>query len=1012
MTNLEPTYLRYVYDSLNKGSLNAENEAALPHGFIGLYEQEFAQKTPANKRKKVLNQLALWALFKGPVSANLSAAVLELEEQQMRDLVDTYSSWFNSPESGKYLLYHERLRGYLLQKLKSAEIQVLNEKLISFLEDALKQGKGEEDEYYALEHLHIHMALESQLGNHYQRLHSYVNQESLWTRQIQLSKGYEWSYNAVKQGIKEGARRSHEMNIIRSTVNSVKLMTQEQNSAEDILNLLNEGDYTTALKRAATWEGKRQFKLYLLFIHELTIGTSKDADFKKDACKSTLKAIDKTPEDHSVLDWCEFYPELAIYKYHEELLKMKLDGMIIWRRGRFKLAELIDYLSPFVLDKNVVQILTIRSPKKNSNIKDKLELAKIELIINKSNNQKKYLSQFLVMASEIKDIDRKRELYLELLDLFIEGGYKKEVEVILQEYSDLLINEERDVKFEFLVFKYRMKIGEYQLAESARLQTMKLAQGYMLHYTFKVYLDIAKVTFKYSKIHLSEDLILEIISSAKNIRKKPRLVGAFISLYEFFQQMGEIKRAKQFILEAWAETSNMIDGPIKSRMYVDISRVLFQFGEIKKSKSALQESILIASKIEDDLFISGVYKEISKVLMEQGDRIGSKNTMVNSIKYSPNMYFKDDYFNNYFNVSKLLKNQKKYLSQFLIMASEIKDMDRKRELYLELLDLFIEGGNKKEVEAILQEYSDLLINEERDVKFEFLVFKYRMKIGEYQLAESARLQTMKLAQGYMLHYTFKVYLDIAKVTFKYSKIHLSEDLILEIISSAKNIRKKPRLVGAFISLYEFFQQMGEIKRAKQFILEAWAETSNMIDGPIKSRMYVDISRVLFQFGEIKKSKSALQESKLIASKIEDDLLVSGVYKEISKVLMEQGEREESLKIASNIASGSIRFAAFSDFGFSNNYKKAKQLLNLIPIDINEHAVIVGMSERIRDSKDNSFFVHPFLYQYADKTLYLPNILFYKAKMACFIEKERNQEKLNMLSEVLDIKVWRRIIANT
>ena len=69
MPNLEPTYLRYVYDGLNKGSLNAENAAALPQGLIGLYEQEFTQKIPVSNRKKILNQLALWALFKGPVSA-------------------------------------------------------------------------------------------------------------------------------------------------------------------------------------------------------------------------------------------------------------------------------------------------------------------------------------------------------------------------------------------------------------------------------------------------------------------------------------------------------------------------------------------------------------------------------------------------------------------------------------------------------------------------------------------------------------------------------------------------------------------------------------------------------------------------------------------------------------------------------------------------------------------------------------------------------------------------------
>ena len=65
---------------------------------------------------------------------------MEIDEEQIKNLIDHYSSWFNSPESGKYLLYHERLRVYLLQKLNADEVQTLNEKLISFLEDAIKQA--------------------------------------------------------------------------------------------------------------------------------------------------------------------------------------------------------------------------------------------------------------------------------------------------------------------------------------------------------------------------------------------------------------------------------------------------------------------------------------------------------------------------------------------------------------------------------------------------------------------------------------------------------------------------------------------------------------------------------------------------------------------------------------------------------------------------------------------------------------------------------------------------------
>jgi hypothetical protein len=38
---LEPAYLRYIYDGLVKGSIHPENAAELPEGIIGLYEEAF-----------------------------------------------------------------------------------------------------------------------------------------------------------------------------------------------------------------------------------------------------------------------------------------------------------------------------------------------------------------------------------------------------------------------------------------------------------------------------------------------------------------------------------------------------------------------------------------------------------------------------------------------------------------------------------------------------------------------------------------------------------------------------------------------------------------------------------------------------------------------------------------------------------------------------------------------------------------------------------------------------------
>ena len=80
MPNLEPSYLRYVHDKLISGALNPENASALPRGFIGLYEREFTQRTPVIERKSTLEQLALWSLIKGPVSARFIACILDLRE--------------------------------------------------------------------------------------------------------------------------------------------------------------------------------------------------------------------------------------------------------------------------------------------------------------------------------------------------------------------------------------------------------------------------------------------------------------------------------------------------------------------------------------------------------------------------------------------------------------------------------------------------------------------------------------------------------------------------------------------------------------------------------------------------------------------------------------------------------------------------------------------------------------------------------------------------------------------
>ena len=140
------------------------------------------------------------------------------------------------------MLYHDRLRTYLLQKLSDYEVQDLNEILISYLENSLNDEESTEAEFYALEYLSTHLVVESQLGIKYERLNNFVNQEDLWERQIKKSNEYKWSKRSVQYAIKEAARRQDDFNTLNNTLSCYRLYNNELNSISDILSNLKDGN--------------------------------------------------------------------------------------------------------------------------------------------------------------------------------------------------------------------------------------------------------------------------------------------------------------------------------------------------------------------------------------------------------------------------------------------------------------------------------------------------------------------------------------------------------------------------------------------------------------------------------------------------------------------------------------------------------------------------------------------------------------------------------------------------
>ena len=245
--NLEPAYLRYIYDGLLKGSIHPENAAELPDGLIGLYEEAFDEKHPVQHRQHLLERFAIWGLLKKEVSAQFVAEVLNQPMVEIQEFIATYSAWFNSPESGKYQLYHERLKVYLLQKLSEHELDLIHTRLIEKLELSI-DGSTEEFEVYALAFLAQHYCIDALKDGNGEKLISFCYDQSIWKRQIEKSKSYLWTRSALLSLMTWASKYSDE-EVVECSLHFIDLYHQEQNDFQSVILLVKNQEFNQVKER-------------------------------------------------------------------------------------------------------------------------------------------------------------------------------------------------------------------------------------------------------------------------------------------------------------------------------------------------------------------------------------------------------------------------------------------------------------------------------------------------------------------------------------------------------------------------------------------------------------------------------------------------------------------------------------------------------------------------------------------------------------------------------------------
>ena len=105
-------------------------------------------------------------------------------EEEMQGLIEENASWFNAPQPGKYVLYHNRLRIFILQKQSEKESQIIHNRMIAKLKLAINAMRIDELEYYALEYVCNHLTVEAFVKNNGNQLLKFVQDKKAPTRYV------------------------------------------------------------------------------------------------------------------------------------------------------------------------------------------------------------------------------------------------------------------------------------------------------------------------------------------------------------------------------------------------------------------------------------------------------------------------------------------------------------------------------------------------------------------------------------------------------------------------------------------------------------------------------------------------------------------------------------------------------------------------------------------------------------------------------------------------------------
>jgi tetratricopeptide (TPR) repeat protein len=902
----DPTYLRTIHDGLLSSAIHKDNASTLPIGLIGIYEGALPPASNVNERKKFLEFFAVWTMLKKEVNAAFVVPLLEgWTEEQVIDYISKYSKLFNSPVSGKYVLYHERLRSFLLQKIALRHFTSCNESIIQNCQSALIAKTGDEWEHYALEHLSMHLLIQAMDSKEANALKTLAYDTAHWNRQVEISKGFEWSKRMLND-MMLWASKYDDDEVIECSLNKVDLHHIEQNDAPRIMELVAQNDIETALQRIEAFGGydkeglQRKFILYMLCLMDLTLLDSKDKPFRKEAIEKLLKHLDNNlPVDHSILNWNDFFPSYAVFLLACEWAELNLDYLNVYKRSRNWDIEWININGPY--SREQLEIL----------FKCALEIIDFDDWFDYPSNCLKEISTVMtnqgMIQKAISCVDFIFDDYCKCSAL-INISAKLASQEMFQE-ADLFLNDA--IESANSIIDFYIKSQAYRELSTEMHAQNKINQA-------KLFFDEAIVLAR--KISHTRTRSYAFYSIGIEQAKSGLIDNAFISLQEISPEDHDyivslkIAIADELVKRDRHNEAKLILIETNPRVNYSMEETSIELAKQGK----LEEAIICAESIVEMNSRSLALMRISSEFTFQNNNENAAMVMQKSIECAHSIILEHEKLQILLEISDELFNQGKelYASRIWKEALEclwkIKDnnvMDHKSTALKNISTKLVQKGK-------LNETTIVFLNAIKMAKsnMDYLEQKYTLQDISMELAKQSKFyEAFKCA--FFIHNEDDKFTSIKDITIELGKQGEIEKAVESALSINKISYKNNALSGISIEL----AKQGKIKEAiecVQIIIDetykngllsdisielarqgnfekAFELTRGLTDDNAKSNALLNISDELVIQGKIKQAESVIMESLDLAYGISDEKWKSNTLINIATRLVEMRKAEES-----------------------------------------------------------------------------------------------------------------------